>query len=104
MQVLARLPAAIEVTSLAEKFGMSRSYFSHVFRERTGITPAHFATEVRIKQVEGMLRATCEPLKTIAAACGFANANHPCKVFRRLRHNTPTAFRQSVRHWNMHLK
>ncbi len=99
-QVLARLPAAIEVTSLAEKFGMSRSYFSHFFRERTGTTPAHFATEVRIKRVEDMLRDTAEPLKSIAAACGFANANHLCKVFRRFRQHTPTAFRQSVRHWS----
>jgi AraC-like DNA-binding protein len=30
-------------------------------------------------------------------ACGFANANHLCKVFRRFRHITPIAFRQALR-------
>ena len=99
--VLARLPAAIEVSALAEKFGMSRSYFSHLFHEQTGITPAHFATEIRIRQVEQMLLDTRESLKSIAAACGFANANHLCKVFCRFRHHTPTAFRQSLRDWRI---
>jgi AraC-like DNA-binding protein len=95
--VLARLPKAIEVSSLAAEFGMSRGHFSHFFRERTGMTPAHFATQVRIQTVEKMLLATREPLKTIADACGFANANHLCKVFRRFRQFTPTAFRQALR-------
>ncbi len=97
MQVLAKLPRAVEVCSLAKNFGMSRSYFSCLFRERTGMTPAHFATEVRIQKVERMLLDTHEPLKTIAVACGFANANHLCKVFRRFRKYTPTAFRRELR-------
>lgn len=97
MQVLAKLPRAVEVCSLAKNFGMSRSYFSCLFRERTGMTPAHFATEVRIQKVERMLLDTHEPLKTIAVACGFANANHLCKVFRRFRQYTPTAFRRELR-------
>jgi AraC-like DNA-binding protein len=97
LRVLARLPRAIEVPSLAAEFGMSRSYFSHFFRERTGVTPAHFATEVRIQRVEQMLLATREPLKTIADACGFANANHLCKVFRRLRHFSPRTYRHELR-------
>jgi AraC-like DNA-binding protein len=96
-RVLARLPKAIEVSSLAAEFGMSRSHFSHFFRVRTGITPAHFATQVRIQTVERMLLDTYKPLKIIADACGFANANHLCKVFRRFRQLTPTAFRQALR-------
>jgi AraC-like DNA-binding protein len=95
--VLARLPRAIEVSSLAAEFGMSRGHFSRVFRERTGMAPSHFATQVRIQTVEKMLLATREPLKTIANACGFANANHLCKVFRRLRAFSPDAFRRALR-------
>ena len=95
--VLAMLPEAVEVTELAAKFGMSRGHFSHFFRKRTGMTPSHFATQVRIQAVEKMLLSTREPLKTIADACGFANANHLCKVFRRFRHFTPTSFRHALR-------
>lgn len=96
-RIVARLPKAIGVHSLAAEFGMSRSHFSHFFRERTGLTPAHFATEVRVQRAARMLLDTRDPLKTIADACGFANANHLCKVFRRYRHLSPASFRQACR-------
>ncbi len=95
--VLEGLPKAIEVTSLAKRFGMSRSHFSRYFRSRTGTSPAHFATFVRLERAETMLLETHEPLKVIADACGFANANHLCKVFRRFRHCSPASFRRSRR-------
>lgn len=95
--IIAKLPKTIGVNSLAAEFGMSRCHFSHFFREQTGLTPAHFATNVRIQEAARMLIHTREPLKTIADACGFANANHFCKVFRRLRHLSPSAFRQVSR-------
>jgi AraC-like DNA-binding protein len=95
--ILTNLPKAIGVDAIAAEFGMSRSHFSHFFREQTGLTPAHFATDVRIDKVATMLLDTRWPLKTIADACGFANANHLCKVFRRLRHISPSAFRQVCR-------
>jgi len=95
--VLSRLPKATEVGTLAAKFGMSRCHFSHYFRRMTGITPGHFATEVRLQKVEAMLLETREPLKRIADACGFANQNHLCKVFRRFRRITPTMYRKGHR-------
>jgi AraC-like DNA-binding protein len=95
-RILANLPKAIGVDSLAAEYGMSRSYFSHFFRNRTGVTPAHFATEVRIHEATRMLLDTSAPLKRIADDCGFANANHFCKVFRRLVHMSPGAYRQAM--------
>ncbi len=92
--IIAKLPKAIAVGTLAAEFGMSRSHFSHLFRERTGLTPAHFATEVRIQEAIRMLLDTRVPLQTIAEACGFSSASHFCKVFRRHRHLSPSAFRQ----------
>jgi AraC-like DNA-binding protein len=92
--IVAKLPEAIAVGALAAKFGMSRSHFSHLFRERTGLTPAHFATEVRIQEAIRMLLDSRVPLQNIAEACGFSSASHFCKVFRRHRHLSPSAFRQ----------
>lgn len=96
-RILAGLPKAIGVHALAAEFGMSRSHFSHYFRGRTGLTPAHFSTEVRVDKATRMLRETHDPLKAIADACGFASANHLCKVFRRLRHLSPASLRQECR-------
>ena len=96
-RIVASLPKATGVDTLAVEFGMSRSHFSHYFRERTGLTPARFATEVRIHEAARLLLDTSAPLKRIADACGFANANHFCKVFRRFQHLSPASYRQAIR-------
>ncbi len=95
-RIVASLPDAIEVEALAAGHGMSRCHFSRFFRSQTGKTPAHFATEVRVHEAARMLLTTREPLKGIADACGFANANHFGKVFRRFRHLSPKAYRQAM--------
>jgi AraC-like DNA-binding protein len=94
--ILAALPRTVGAAALAAKFGMSRGHFSYLFRKRTGMTPSRFATQVRLQAVEKMLLSTREPLKIIADACGFANASCLCKVFRRFRHITPSAFRRAL--------
>jgi len=95
-RVVAALPQVIDVNTIAAEYGMSRTHFSHFFRSRTGMTPAHFATEVRVQQAARMLLDTRFPLKQIADACGFADANHLCKVFRRFQHLSPASYRRVV--------
>jgi len=96
-RIVASLPKALDVHALAVEYGMSRTHFSHFFRRRSGLTPAHFATEVRIHEAARLLLETRAPLKQIADACGFANANHFCKVFRRIQHVSPKSYRRTVR-------
>jgi AraC-like DNA-binding protein len=95
-RVVASLPNTIDVNALAADHGMSRTHFSHFFRTRTGLTPARFAAEVRIREATRMLLDNHTPLKQIAEACGFANANYFCKVFRRFQHMSPMSYRRAV--------
>jgi transcriptional regulator GlxA family with amidase domain len=92
--VLAKLPDAATVNMLAAAFNMSRSCFSHSFRKYTGVTPSQFATEIRMRKAEEMLLDTDVPVAEIGVACGFSNANHFCKAFRRVRHLSPGQFRR----------
>lgn len=96
-RIVASLPQSVGVDALAAEYGMSRSHFSHFFRTRTGLTPARFATSVRIQEAARLLRETRAPLKCIADLCGFANANHFCKVFRRFQQLSPASYRRTVR-------
>jgi AraC-like DNA-binding protein len=96
-RVIETLPRAADVDALAREYGMSRTHFSHFFRARTGLTPARFATEVRVHEAARILAETRAPLKQIADACGFADANYFCKVFRRFRHMSPGAYRRALR-------
>jgi AraC-like DNA-binding protein len=94
-RIIASLPEAPAVNALAAEHGMTRSHFSHYFRNRTGATPARFATEIRIQEATRMLVETRAPLKQIAGACGFANTNHFCRVFRRFQHLSPASYRRA---------
>ncbi len=87
----------LPVEAIAREHGMSRSAFSHFFRARTGTSPARYATEVRVAEAARLLATTRLPLLEIAERCGFANANHFGKVFRRFRNQSPGAFRRWVR-------
>jgi AraC-like DNA-binding protein len=95
-RVLADLQHPPDVSALALERGMSRSAFSHSFRARTGQSPARFMTEVRVQQAERLLTTSRLNLAQIARECGFANANHFGKVFRRFRQRSPSTYRQSV--------
>jgi AraC-like DNA-binding protein len=96
-RIVASLPKTLAVDALAAEYGMSRSHFSHFFRARTGLSPARFATEVRIHEATRMLLDTRTPVKRIADACGYANANHFCRVFRRFQHLSPASYRRAIR-------
>jgi AraC-like DNA-binding protein len=94
--VLADPHHPLRVEALASQYGMSRSHFSHYFKARTGLTPAAFATGVRIQEAARLLLSTRAPLKEISNALGFANVNHFCRVFRRHLHTSPLAYRRQV--------
>ncbi len=95
-RVLANPRARVVVGSLAAEHGMTRSAFSHHFQSRTGLTPARFMTEVRVHAAAHLLITTRLPLARIADECGFANANHFGKVFRRFRHQSAGAYRRAL--------
>lgn len=95
-RVLSDLRNRLDVDTLAAERGMSRSAFGHYFRAQTGLTPAHFMTEVRVQEAARLLVSTRLPLHRIAEECGFANAKHFGKVFRRFRHQSTGAYRRSV--------
>jgi AraC-like DNA-binding protein len=96
-RVIGSLPRAIGVEELAADYGMTRSHFSHFFRSRTGLTPAHFATEARIQEAARMLLDSRTPLKQIALACGFPNPSHFCRIFRGFQHLSPASYRNAIR-------
>ena len=95
-RVMADLSRPLDVSRVATEHGMSRSHFSHYLKARTGLSPGRFMTEVRIQEASRLLLHTRMPLKEIATACGLNNPSHFAKVFRRLQHRTPAAYRQSL--------
>lgn len=94
---LENLRRSFGVEDFARRSGLSRSHYSHQFREVTGLSPAAFILAVRLGEVRRLLRQTDSPLKDIASSTGFADANHLCKAFRRLYHSSPGAYRRGLK-------
>lgn len=95
-RVVAEPRQRLDLEQLARERGMSPTAFSHFFRTRTGKTPARFIAEARVQLAAHLLETTNMPIARIASECGFANANHFGKVFRRFRPQSAGAYRQSI--------
>ena len=83
------------VNTLAELAGMSRSRFTHHFSTTYGASPMEYLQSVRLKAGARLLRGSCMPVKSIAAAVGFASRSHFSRAFRARFGADPTAFREA---------
>jgi AraC-like DNA-binding protein len=89
--------AVFGVPQIAAKHGMSRTRFSHYFRQITGLSPGNFITQVRIGEVARLLVSSDLKLAAIADLTGFADATHLGKVFRKHFHLTPDRYRHVMK-------
>src|SRR3990170_3843309 len=81
------------VDSLATIAGMSRSRFSHHFTLAYGVSPKSFVQTARLASAARMLKGTDLPVKSIAAAVGFASRSHFSRAFQAKFGVDPSAFR-----------
>lgn len=92
--ILENLDSGFGVNEVALYHEMSRSHFSHYFKNKTGQSPSAFITRVRLEEVTRRLLNSNDKLETIADETGFADANHLCKVFRRHFYTSPGLYRK----------
>jgi AraC-like DNA-binding protein len=94
--VLANLERELSVDMLAAVAGLSRAHFSRSFASMTGLAPAEYVLQERMKRAAKLLIANRElPVKEIAALCGIPDNNYFSKVFRRTYDISPTDFRET---------
>lgn len=93
-RVLADLRADLSVPILAAGAGMSERNFSRVFRTEAGVTPAEFVEAARIDAARRMLEDSAVPLKRLADAVGYANADGFRRAFLRRMGVGPNDYRK----------
>lgn len=91
----AGLSEELTLESVARSAGMSRSYFSTVFRQLNGITVWSYITNKRIELAMRLLRDTGMRVVDVAGASGFGNLANFNRSFRRSTHMSPTEYRKS---------
>lgn len=86
--------ADLDVADLAGQAGCSAGHFHRLFHQRTGQTPGHYLTAVRVREAWRWLRNTTVPVHRIARLCGYHDAHYFSNVFHRHTGLTPRAARR----------
>lgn len=85
----------ITLSSLAEKAGLSPSYFSKKFRATTGTGMKDYLTYVRLNHASMELLSTNHSITDIALNCGFNDSNYFKDAFKRMFGMSPRTYRQT---------
>lgn len=83
------LETDLDLDSLAETAGMSRSYFCTVFKRYNGIKPWDYITIKRIDKALRILAFSKEKKLNIAFDCGFNNTANFYRAFKKITGKTP---------------
>lgn len=89
----------ISVSSIAEKLGIGRTYFSWLFHRETGITPQNYLLRYRISQACKLLNMEMSVTQA-SSHCGFNSPVNFSIQFKKIVGITPRAFQQRARDKN----
>ena len=85
----------LKLPDLLEHLGVSRSYFSTVFKEKTGQSFVEYLTNLRMEKAKEYLRETDLCTYEIADRIGFADPHYFSLTFRRRTGMTPKQYREA---------
>ena len=85
--------ADLRMEDLANKFGLSPSYFSTVFRQSVGETFRTYLGRLRLNAAKELLKTTDLQCAEIAHRCGFNDPHYFSTVFKNKTGQTPLQFR-----------
>lgn len=71
------------VKMLAADCGLSREHFTRRFAGATGIPPAAFLRDIRVRQARRLMRTGSNRLKEVALRCGFPSLAAMKRAFRK---------------------
>lgn len=84
-------------SALAERFGMSQSSISKIFKKEWDINMLDFINQARVTECMKLLRETTLSLPEIAEKIGFTNSNTLIRLFKKYQSITPSQYRQLER-------
>jgi len=81
------------VPDLAQAVGLSVSYFSHLFRDHVGVSPAKYLRDFRMREVAHLVKTTTLPVCAILESVGATDRSHFVRKFARQYGLAPSQYR-----------
>lgn len=89
-----RYGEAISLEDAAQQAGVSASYLSRVFKEKTGSGFSEYLTQVRIEESQRLLSMTSLSVKEIAMQVGYPDEKYYAKLFKKMTGIKPSDYRR----------
>ncbi|WJF91548.1 GlxA family transcriptional regulator [Paraburkholderia bonniea] len=84
---------ALPLDELARKLDLSPRQLERLFKAATGKSPQTFARQVRLRTAAWLLTSSERTVADIASSCGFSDASHLGREFRKHYGVAPVAYR-----------
>ena len=86
--------AALSLSAVAARLGLSPAYFSALFKTETGRPLTEYVNEKKMELAASLLTGTDERVGEIAAAVGIPDLQYFSKLFKKSKGETPTEYRK----------
>ncbi|WP_409344329.1 helix-turn-helix domain-containing protein [Paenibacillus sp. MBLB4367] len=83
----------VTLRAMAVLVAMDETYFSGLFKKKTGVTLIHYIQRLRVDMAKKLLAQTELPIAEVGERVGFPNANYFIKIFKRWTALTPSEYR-----------
>jgi AraC-like DNA-binding protein len=84
----------LSIQCLSSISNFNATYFSKLFREQIGLTPARYIMNRRVNKAREELAEKGTPVELLAEKLGFCNASHFIRLFKKSTGLTPSAYRR----------
>ena len=98
----AHLDEPIQITKLAEKFGVSERTLTRRFTAATGLGPQAYLQLVRVHLAQRLLETTSYPVEAIRRAAGYSDSPAFRRVFKQITGLSPSEYRSQHRSNQQH--
>lgn len=85
----------VNVSRLAAELGVTRSYFTSLFTEKTGLSPYNYLTELRVGKARDLLENSDLRISEVAYSVGFSGLERFSEMFKKYTGLSPVAYRNS---------
>jgi AraC-like DNA-binding protein len=89
----------LKVGMLASIANLSVDYFSRIFHQSTGKSPASYVLEKRIERAQYLVTTTSMKYKEIAELTGFENQQYFSRIFKNMTGLSPKEYRKLNEGW-----
>lgn len=85
----------ITVSEMSEKLGVTGSHFCRLWKNAIGAGFIDYLNFVRVSKADKLLRTTDESVLEIALKTGFSSLSYFNRVFKKIRHCSPTVYKKA---------